>query len=97
MSMNVPSLEKERREEVMLKWTEGKAGMNVMDVRVREPLDAAMKEYGRDGALTVLRRRKMSEEKLRETCEDVMVKREEEEVVEMEPPTYLRVFSLSRV
>ena len=77
VNMNEPLPEKERREEVMLKDIEANAGMNVMEVRVREPLDAAMKEYGSDEALTVLRRRKVSEAKLRETSEDAIVKRDD--------------------
>ena len=74
VNKNVPLPLKERRGEVMLNGIEANEGMKVMDVRVREPLDAAMKEYGRDRALIVLRRRKVSEEKLRDANEDVMVK-----------------------
>ena len=77
VNTNEPLPEKERREEVTLKDIEASAGMNVTEVRVREPLDAAMKEYGSDEALTVLRRRKVSEAKLRETSEDAIVKRDD--------------------
>ena len=60
----------------MLNGSEANAGMNVTEMRVREPLDAAISEYGRDCTLIVLRRRKVSEVKLREASEDVMVKRD---------------------
>ena len=44
VNTNEPLPEKERREEVTLKDIEASAGMNVTEVRVREPVDAAMKE-----------------------------------------------------
>ena len=58
-------------------WREARAGTNVMDVRVREPEDAAMKEYVSDDALSAVGRQKVREAKRRETSEDAIMKRDD--------------------
>ena len=57
VSLNLPCPVKERRGEVMLNTTDAKAGMKVTELMVRDPAEAEMTEYVREGRVIVLRRR----------------------------------------